>query len=980
MTLSSKARSALAGRLRQLTEGDVVTDDFSRGRYATDGSPFQTFPAAVVLPKTQDDLLATVRVAWEAGLAVVARGGGTGRAGQAVGEGLVIDCSKYLTRLLYYDASAQTCIVEPGITPAALNEALKPERVWFPVDIESALQATIGGMAATDAIGARAMLYGRMRDNIAACDVILSHGGEISFDEIPHDFAHNDAAREESTLVLDLLEAAQNSEAAIRALHAVRGGHYGYNVQALLPETAEQNLAALLAGSEGTLAIAKRIELKLARMPLNRAIGVCHLPSLTEALRAIPRIAALDPIGIELTSRRILEFGLTGRDASDPARRLLRKDAEALLFVEFMQGNRVENARQLKALAEAMAQLGHVRAVSELIGPAAQEAARRAHRAGLSRVYGTTTAPAALLPLTQLALPLDRLAAGAEDFLAVFRRHDVEVVCHGHVGVGALYLRPWIRSVGVLPDAEAIAGEAEAALQACDGALGNVEGLGIARSFAMEAIRDPALTHLFEEIKTRFDPHNRFNPGKIVMPSKPQPAMLRRTAASEAATALAALNCDGTALCRRLDKSVMCPSFKVTRDERDSPRGRANTLRLALSGELGADALASDAMMETMSLCVSCKACRSECPRGVDIAQARIAVQSERVGRNGVSKFEESIAYLPHRAPRLRRWRHVLNLRDILPRASRLSERITGVSADRPWPRWSAAPFSGNRLEAAGDGPELLLFADTFNSHFDPVTLRSAADVLAASGFRLRLLAPPPGERPFCCGRTFLEAGLVEEARIEARRLIAAALPFVERGVPLVGLEPACILTIRDELVNTLAEDGAEALARASLLFEEVMSQPIAVKAIKPRLMKIEAEALFAAHCHQHAFGTATLARRVAAMVPGINVIEADRSCCGMGTTFGYRPEMVATSLRMGEQSLFPQIRRASRDTLLVADGFACRKQINDGTGRTARHTAVLLKLALAAKEKFGDAADGDFRPDNRLSKRLSRLRRHYFN
>jgi Fe-S oxidoreductase len=489
------------------------------------------------------------------------------------------------------------------------------------------------------------------------------------------------------------------------------------------------------------------------------------------------------------------------------------------------------------------------------------------------------------------------------------------------------------------------------------------------------------LTRLFEEIKARFDPQYRLNPGKIVLAAEPVAALARSLPSVEAAATLSALNCDGTSLCRRLDKSVMCPSFKVTRNECDSPRGRANTLRLALAGQLGPEALASEAMAETMRLCVSCKACRSECPRAVDIAQAKIAVQSERVRLHGLSKFERSVAYLPHTAPRLRAWRHLLNLRDMLPWTAALSERLTGISADRPWPRWSAAPFSGKRMARTGEseGPEILLFPDTFNSHFDPVTLRSAADVLRASGFRLHILTPPKGERPYCCGRTFLEAGMIDEARAEARRLIDAAAPFIERRIPLIGLEPSCVLTIRDEFVNTLAEAGAPELAAATSLFEEVMSQPIVAGAIAPRLMKIEAEALCAAHCHQQAFGTVRLARRVAALVPGINVIEADRACCGMGTSFGYRPDAVSTSLRMGELSLFPQIRRASPDTLLIADGFACRKQISDGTGRTARHTAVLLKLALAAREKFGHDSDAGPTRDKRLTKRLSRLRGHYF-
>jgi FAD/FMN-containing dehydrogenase/Fe-S oxidoreductase len=981
MTLSAMARSALALRFRRQIEGDVLFDEFSRGRYATDASPYQTFPAGVILPKTQGDILAAMSLAWEAGIPITARGGGTGRAGQAVSEGLIIDVSKYLTRLLYYDASAQTCIVEPGIRPVELNKALRPERVWFPVEIASAAQATIGGMAATDAIGGRTLRYGRMRDNIAACDGVLAHGEEMSFGEVPENFGEKGAPGQEHSFVLDLLETAESQEALIRSLADFPGGVQGYNVSALLPGKTPQNLAVFLAGSEGTLAVLKRIELKLARWPRGRALGVCHFSSIAAALRAIPGIRALEPSGIELSGRGILELGLAGDGGADLARRVLKKEAEALLFVEFMEGNRVANARKLRDLMDLMAQLGHIRAVTELIGAAVQNATQRAHRNGLARLYGATVRARAFAPVEEVAFPLRRLAAGAEAIAAIFARRGLDVVWHGHAGVGALHLRPWLRAGDDSSGLKAAAEEVAAVLKDFATDSAPAEGHGIARSYAREAARDPRLTQLFEAIKTHFDPQNRLNPGKIVFTTEPRPEFLRSTPPASESPSLSALNCDGSAFCRRLNAGLMCPSFRLTRDERDSPRGRANTLRLALSGDLGADGLASGAMAETMSLCVSCKACRSECPRAADIAQARIAAQAARVGRTGLTSFERSAAFLPHYAPRLRHWRHILNLRDILPWTATLSEKLTGISADRPWPRWTSAPFTGRGSRADGETlqNEILFFPDTFNSYFDAVTLRSAADVLTASGFHLHLLEPPEEERPYCCGRTFLEMGLIEEARVEARRLIRAVKPFIDRGVPLVGVEPACMLTLRDEFVNILAEEGAQELASKSLLFEEVMSQEAVAEALKPHLLKIEAEALVVAHCHQHAFGTAALSRKVAATVPGMTVIEAEKVCCGMGTTFGYRPEAIEPSLRMGELALFPQIRRAGRDTLVIADGFACRKQILDGTGRTARHSAVLLKLALAAKEKFGREAEQTLAKDGKLAKRLSRLRRDYF-
>jgi FAD/FMN-containing dehydrogenase len=490
--------------LRHAIEGDVLADEFSRGRYATDASPFQSFPLAIALPKTQDDVLTAMRLAWEAGVPVIARGGATGRAGQSVGEGLVIDFSKYLTRLLYYDASAQTCIVEPGITPAALNTALTTERVWFPVEIGSAMQATIGGMAATDAIGSRTLLHGRMRDNITACDAVLSHGAEISFGEVPDDFAHSGGNSEETALILDLLEAAESNEAAIRALPSILGGQHGFNVPRLLSGEAPQNLAEFLAGSEGTLAVARRIELKLARMPKSRALGVCHFATLGEALRAVERILTLEPTDVELTSGRIFELGLAARDAADPARRLLRKEGGALLLVEFMHGNNVTNARKLKELGELMAGLGHPRSVSELIGPAAQEAARRAHRLGIARLYGTTHETAAFARIDQIALPLPALAHAAERLTATFGNIGMDVIWHGQIGAGAVYMRPWLRIGENTGEADAAARDAFAVLQDFKSQFAAVEGYGLARSFDAETMREPALTALFEEIKTRF--------------------------------------------------------------------------------------------------------------------------------------------------------------------------------------------------------------------------------------------------------------------------------------------------------------------------------------------------------------------------------------------------------------------------------------------------------------------------------------------
>jgi len=971
MTDSALVRSNLANRLRREIAGEVLFDRFDRGRYATDASTHQTFPLGIVLPKTQDDVMAAVSIAWEAGVPVAARGGGTGQAGEAVSEGLIIDFSKHLTRLLYYDSNAKTCIVEPGITLAALNAALRPHRVWFPIDIASAQQATIGGMAGTDAIGWRALRYGRMRDNIAAMDAVLADAAEASFGEVPEDFGKSRIAAASGPLILDLLETIEGYDDAIRALPGFLGAQRGYNVEALLPDAKPQNLAAFLAGSGGTLAIAKRIELKLARRLHSRVLGICHFPSTANALAAVPLIVALGPTAVELSDRRILDLGLAGLGAADPVRRLLRKDSEALLFVEFMEGNRVANARKLKELADAMFGLRHARAVSEVIGAAVQKATWAVRSKGLQRLAAAPHPGRPAAGFAAFAVPIASLAAAAQQFTELFARAGMSLIWHGHAGAGALHLRPWVDAHADAQAARDVAEEAAAILRSFAGSM----TIGTARSEAIESGQEGRLTDLYEQIKARFDPQNRLNPGKIVFGPAPGATALRRPEPAQAAhPAMDIPPCDGNGLCRSLDEGTMCPSFRVTRDERDSPRGRANTLRLALLGELGPGAFTSEDMAQTLKLCVSCKACRSECPHAVDIAAAKITVEAARREKFALSRSEQAAAFLPHYAPRLRPWRHLLNVRDFVPWMAPLSEKFTGLSADRPWPRWRGQPFAGPDPIGAEGGRDILLFLDTFNSYFDVSALRAAADVLAASGFRVRPLTPPPGERPFCCGRTLLEAGLIEAARAEARRLIAATAPFLERGTALVGLEPACVLTMRDEFVHLLKEDGAGALAEQAKLFEEVMTEAAPAQTLAPQLHPIEAEALQFSHCHQRAFGTAALAKQVAQMVPGLTLRQGDIACCGMGVAFGYQPDVVGVSLQMGEQALFPQIRKTGRDTLLLADGFACRKQILDGTGRGARHTAVLLKLALLAGQRAGASKSGGADP-----KRLARWRRRYF-
>ncbi|MCC8936634.1 4Fe-4S dicluster domain-containing protein, partial [Bradyrhizobium sp. Arg68] len=406
--------------------------------------------------------------------------------------------------------------------------------------------------------------------------------------------------------------------------------------------------------------------------------------------------------------------------------------------------------------------------------------------------------------------------------------------------------------------------------------------------------------------------------------------------------------CNNNGACRKLEGGVMCPSYRATRNEKDVTRGRANTLRLAISGQLGPDALASDEMAETLKLCVSCKACRHECPTGVDMAKMKIEVLAARAAKHGLSLRDRLVGYLPRYVDLASRFAPLANLRNHSPLLRALFEKFVGISARRALPAFRRDPFRPD-AETFGppDGREVVLFADTFNRAYERENLDAAIEVLVAGGYRLHLPRPTGGARPLCCGRTFLSAGLVEQARSELDRLVAAYVPFAARGVPIIGLEPSCLLTLRDELLSLRSDDAAKSISAHALLFEEFLVREAETGRLSLPLGPVGAKAMVHGHCHQKSFGAFKPVERVLRLVPGLDVKTIESSCCGMAGAFGYGAETYQASIEMAELSLLPAVRSADQDTLIVADGTSCRHQIRDGSGRTPLHVASVLAMSL---------------------------------
>jgi len=493
-------------------------------------------------------------------------------------------------------------------------------------------------------------------------------------------------------------------------------------------------------------------------------------------------------------------------------------------------------------------------------------------------------------------------------------------------------------------------------------------GDGLSRSEFHLPMFGQRMVDSFEEVTDSFDPAGTFNPGKIVRPPKMDDRSLFRFAPGYSIAPIAttmdwsdfgsfnqALEmCNNNGACRKSDVAVMCPSYRVSGDEQHLTRGRANTLRLAVSGQLGQEALASDAMFDTMSLCVSCKGCKRECPTGIDMAKMKIEFLHQYYKNNSLSLKDRLVAYLPRYAYHMRNLSFLLNLRDQIPGLKNVSELVLGFSARRGLPKWRNDQFRAeievpSQSEISTTGKDVVLLVDTFNSCFEPENARAALAVLTAAGYSVHAAKPADKGRPLCCGRTFLSSGMVDEARAEAQRVIASLKPFVEKGIPIVGLEPSCLLTLRDEFVSLLPGDETNALSRHAFLFEEFLAAEEAKGKLQLKLKSLPAKrALLHGHCHQKAFAVMSSVQQVLAMVPELIVETVESSCCGMAGSFGYDAKHFDTSMKMGELSLLPAVREADADCLIVADGTSCRHQIQGGTGREAIHVARVLEMALA--------------------------------
>jgi FAD/FMN-containing dehydrogenase/Fe-S oxidoreductase len=989
----------LERRLRRDTQGDAMFDPAARGRYATDASIYQIMPLGVFVPRSDDDVSAAIDIARELRLPVLARGAGSSQCGQTVGEALVIDGSKHLRRILRIDATARTAIVQPGVVLDDLNAQLKPHGLWFPVDVSTGAQATLGGMAGNNSCGSRSIAYGNMVHNVLRLSGWLSDGGAVDFGPVST-LTGRAAQIAKFVQALALKHRDQISAHWPKLLRRVGGYNLDiFDCQSERPYTADGqvNLAQLLVGSEGTLAYTRELTLQLSELPRAAVLGVVNFPSFRAAMQAPQHLVKLGPSAVELIDRIMLELALANpafRPMIEPA--LIGQPA-AVLLVEFSGEDPRLLLRRLDELRALMAELGLPDSVSALTDGQAQRHVWQVRKAGLNIMMSLRGDGKPVSFIEDCAVPLEHLAEYTDALTEVFARHGTHGTWYAHASVGTLHVRPIL---DMRRDGEAggarrmrrIAEEAAVLVRRYRGAYSGEHGDGLCRGEWIRWQFGPVLYEALRAIKHHIDPIGLFSPGRIIDPPPMDELALLRFAPPSAphpyrtqplipvldwsawdvqndpltesvgapgsggdntgGFAKAVEMCNNNGHCRKFDAGVMCPSFRVTRDEQHVTRGRANTLRLALSGQLGPASLSSRAVYDAMDLCVSCKACRRECPTGVDVAKMKIEFLAHYTREHGFTLKDRLIAALPEYSHTLSRAPWLPMLREWLPGARWLAERVLGLSARRALPRWRRDTFwrrgaavPGVTREAAleraaAGGKVAVLFVDTFNGTFETENALAAARVLERAGYALHALRKPAGH--YCCGRTYLSCGMVGAAKVRLRELIAAAEPFARAGIAIVGLEPSCLLTLRDEALMMGLGEGAQLVAQHALLFEEFIAREVRRGRWDLTLNAASSPLLVHGHCHQKAFAAVEPMMEVLRLIPGATPSLIETSCCGMAGSFGFEAAHQAISMQMAEAALLPAV-RAAPEAIVIADGSSCRQQIFEGTGRRALHLSCLI-------------------------------------
>ena len=966
-------------QLEKRLDGEVRGDLFSRVLYSTDASIYRMLPLGVVIPRSRDDVHAAVEAAAEHGIPILPRASGSSLAGQAVNEALVIDMSRHLDRVLEVDVAARRVRVEPGVVLDQLNRELASARLKFGPDPASSDRATLGGIVSNNSTGAHSILYGMAADHVEEMNVILADGSTACLG--PVEAADLAARAGRSGLEGEIYRGIVSLTADDENRRIVEEGtprHWrrcgGYNLDRLIgdgpsfrvDQDQRFNLAKLVCGGEGGLAVITDVTLGLVPTPQTTALALIHFDELYQALAAVPAILEVCPSAIELLDHMGL---VLCRQVPQYARLLsgfVEGEPHCLLITE-VEG---ENRAELESKMGELSKLVHRRslgasALVPILDAATQSDVWTVRKVALGLHMSIKGDHKPIPFIEDAAVPVEHLADYVTEVERFANDLGTRVAYYAHASAGCIHMRPLIdtkRAAEVAKMPRILEFSVEL-LRGYGGSLSSEHGDGRARSWINERFFGPQLYSLYQRVKRTFDPENRLNPGTVV-DARPMTENLRYGDSYRVAVDTPRLDfsaeqgfdravemCNGAGVCRKLTGGSMCPSFMVTREEEHSTRGRANLLRAAISGALPADDLTSPRMHEAMELCVECKACKAECPSSVDMAKIKIEFLAAHHERHGVPLRDRLFGDIA-RINRLASGVGAPLVNALLSArwARSLMEKGLGIDGRRPLPavarrpfdRWFARRFAGRSSGQPAPLGRVVLFNDTFNTFNTPRVAQAATELLVAAGYDVVL------SRHGCCGRPMLSKGLIDQARAAAHTTLDRLAPLAEQEVPIVGLEPSCLLTLRDEYRDLLPGDPrVDLVASAAVTLEEFVAGLADEGRLELRFHDDSRSVLLHGHCHQKALVGTGPARRALGLPPGYRVEEVDSGCCGMAGSFGFESEHYDISMAMGERRLLPAVRQLDSDALVVAAGISCRQQIEHGTGRRALHPAEVLRAAL---------------------------------
>ncbi len=958
--------------LRPRVRGELRADQYSRMLYSTDASIYQKMPLAVLIPRTVDDVQAAVELAARHRVPVLPRAAGSSLAGQAVNEALVIDSTRWLDGIHEINCEESWVRVGPGLVLDELNLALRPHGLQFGPDPASSNRAAMGGIVSNNSTGSHSILYGMTADHVLEAEVILADGTRTRIGPLGDEALQQHKARSglEGRIYREVDQLALQNADAIRAgtpRHWRRCG--GYNLDRFVeggvnfnwPQDEQFNLAKLLCGAEGTLGVLTELKLNLVPLPRRTALAILHFDELFAALAAVPAMLETGPSAIELLDN----LGLTlCRDVPEYAR-LLQTFVEGrpncILITEFYGDTEAELQAKIDGLQRHLrSQNVPAGVIVPVHGSAQQEDVWTVRKVGLGLMMSIRGDHKPIPFIEDAAVPTDHLAEYVTRLEEFCNGLGTDVAYYAHASAGCVHIRPLINTKKAQEVAKLsqIMEFSVELLHGYGGSLSSEHGDGRARSWMNERFFGPELYRLYQQVKRSFDPDNILNPGNIVN-APPMAESLRYGEAYEVIPLRPALDftdeqgfhravemCNGAGVCRKKTTGTMCPSFMVTREEEHSTRGRANALRAAMSGLLPTSELTSERMYGVMDLCIGCKACAAECPSSVDMGKIKVEFLAQYYRANGTplrARLFGHIAALSRMGSGPLAPLANATMRHPLTRA--LMERTLGVSRERTLPAFAPEPFTSwfrKRGAPQGSAKQVVLFNDTFNTWNEPHIAIAATEVLEALGYEVLL----PGHR--CCGRPMMSEGLVEDARRAALDVVSRLAAHVDAGIPVVGLEPSCLLMLRDEYRYLLPNDErVEHVAQKAMLFEEFIAQLADSGELALEFEQAARKLLLHGHCHQRALVGTGPSLRTLGLPGNYEVEEVDSGCCGMAGSFGYEREHYELSLKMAERRLLPAVREADADTLIVAAGTSCRHQIFHGSGRQALHPAEVLRDAL---------------------------------